>query len=572
MMNSRSATYVSTTPIEPVMATRPSLFKEHGREFFLMLIPIVVLWITVAVMVGLTMSQHGGVFVYALDDPYIHLAIAKNLALHGTWGIYPGQFASASSSLIWPPLLASIFLVTGPQVYAPLMLNIVFGTLLVGMIYWLLRTRGLPAWLSVATTTLTLFAMPMPTLILSGQEHILHTLVTLALLVAATTRIMEPDRRPSFWRPSTVALGALAVSTRYEGLFLVGIICLILMLRRRFGEAILLGMISILPVAIFGLISVHLGWHMLPNSVLLKGYRPSLTAPLDLLLNEVVRLSIFIVLAPGIVVLICACLLVFIKRTLRTTVSADLRLICGIFIGMTLMHLASADVGWLYRYEAYLVVVGLVIVALTYHQVWQQLPLRRRTMRLQLSMAVLVALLCFPFLVRGFRAAVGIVPAVNNIYEQQVQMARFVGAYYQDDSVALNDIGAVSYFTDANVVDLWGLANIDVANKRLVGHYDSQVLAESVTQNHAPIALVYDLWFTEIGGVPSNWIQVGRWKIDDQFVAGGDTVSIYATSPQEVAKLRTSLQQFSACLPKSVLQSGAYREASSAAPATCSVP
>ena len=34
-----------------------------------------------------------GHIAYGLDDPYIHMALAKNVALHGVWGIAPDSFA-----------------------------------------------------------------------------------------------------------------------------------------------------------------------------------------------------------------------------------------------------------------------------------------------------------------------------------------------------------------------------------------------------------------------------------------------------------------------------------------------
>ena len=50
-----------------------------------------------------------GEFTYPLDDPHIHLRLGANLA-HGTLGMNPGEFASASSSPIWPVLIAAAVL------------------------------------------------------------------------------------------------------------------------------------------------------------------------------------------------------------------------------------------------------------------------------------------------------------------------------------------------------------------------------------------------------------------------------------------------------------------------------
>ena len=43
---------------------------------------------------------------YPLDDTYIHMAIARNVAQSGTWGINAGEFAPASSSPLWTVILA----------------------------------------------------------------------------------------------------------------------------------------------------------------------------------------------------------------------------------------------------------------------------------------------------------------------------------------------------------------------------------------------------------------------------------------------------------------------------------
>ena len=54
--------------------------------------------VTTVILWNLCQDKNGGQFVYTLDDPYIHMAIAKNVVRHGVWGVTPFQFSSSSSS------------------------------------------------------------------------------------------------------------------------------------------------------------------------------------------------------------------------------------------------------------------------------------------------------------------------------------------------------------------------------------------------------------------------------------------------------------------------------------------
>jgi len=58
--------------------------------------------------------------VYALDDAYIHMAIAKNLTLHGVFGVTRYHFSSSTSSPLWTLLLAACFKVLGVRDQHPM--------------------------------------------------------------------------------------------------------------------------------------------------------------------------------------------------------------------------------------------------------------------------------------------------------------------------------------------------------------------------------------------------------------------------------------------------------------------
>src|SRR4051794_15766820 len=89
---------------------------------------ILLLLITIAGIIVVALVRDRGVFTYGLDDPYIHMAIARNLVVHGLWGVTPDAFVSASSSPLWI-LILSIFQLLGISLtVVPLLLNVLSAT------------------------------------------------------------------------------------------------------------------------------------------------------------------------------------------------------------------------------------------------------------------------------------------------------------------------------------------------------------------------------------------------------------------------------------------------------------
>jgi hypothetical protein len=74
-------------------------------------------------------------------------------------------------------------------------------------------------------------------------------------------------------------------------------------------------------------------------------------------------------------------------------------------------------------------------------------------------------------------------------------MGLFIRDFYQGSTVALNDMGAVDFLADIRCLDLMGLANVDVARKRIQGSYHTEDIRELGRQTGARIGIVYDTWF-----------------------------------------------------------------------------
>src|SRR5262245_7913397 len=67
------------------------------------------LWIAWQLGVALRIN---GQLLYSVDDAYIHMAMARNLAEHATYGVSPAVFSSASSSPLWTVAMGAIFAVS----------------------------------------------------------------------------------------------------------------------------------------------------------------------------------------------------------------------------------------------------------------------------------------------------------------------------------------------------------------------------------------------------------------------------------------------------------------------------
>src|SRR5580698_3142132 len=89
-----------------------------------LLIAILSLLIPVAWIETSVLRATHGILAYPLDDTFIHMAVARNLAFQHYWGIAGHVFASTSSSPFYTVLLAAIFRVCGVHLIIPLLVNL----------------------------------------------------------------------------------------------------------------------------------------------------------------------------------------------------------------------------------------------------------------------------------------------------------------------------------------------------------------------------------------------------------------------------------------------------------------
>jgi len=503
------------------------------------------------------LAYTGGHWSYPLDDTFIHLAIAKNVAFHGVWGISASQFQSASSSVGYTLILASLIkLFPGYILLIPFIVNLLAGLLLILAVQRWFEKKNIALIPQLLLFMALIFGTPLPTLVISGMEHTLQCLfaflflATFAEWLPKTTTAGSPNSRLPWQLP---VYGILLTAIRYEGAFMIGMACLLLLFSRKLIPALALGALSIIPIVAFGAYSISKGSYFLPNSVMLKSADASLSSggiPHFVLsiFEKLIKPGTGLggVATQGLLLILLLTGLLF-RQQLKT--AATWRTMLIVLTGTTILQLALASTGWFYRYEAWLVCCGIIIVGplfVTYGREILQTPSPGKN---RLIAAALV-LLAIPLLLRTGVVFYKAPRACGNIYSQQYQMGQFLRQYYDDTVVAANDIGAISYFKTETNLDLLGLGNIDVTRSKKQNHCTPDFLDSLSRSEHARIAIVYDSWTSD--SLRRRWVRIASWTIHNNVICGDSVVSFYAIEPGEAPRLKQSLQTYAPALPNVV--------------------
>ena len=504
----------------------------------------------------------GDVFIYPLDDVYIHLSIARNFAESGFWSVNPGSFDSASSSILYTLLLSSMIYIFGDQVYHPLIINILAGY---GAVFWIYKffedfysERALYLGMSVSLLSL-LYLM-----VVVGMEQTLHMLLCVMALYYIKKNINSGYSKNDFLKLLIVIL--LLGMVRFESMFFVTALSGVLLINRKIKESVLILIAGFLPIVIFGLISMDRGGFFFPNSVLVKGNYPDGNLFLSLWMifkkGILTNLSFYkLFLFP----FVCFGIYLYDKYSRREI--ADIFKNEILIIVVVATAILQSLFGLIrHRYENYLVLM-LFIVAISVSGKYLKLPKGfsfknnfRQTIFLgSLALFGIVGV----YLVAYFQPVMQV--SSKNIQEQQVEMSRFLHDHYKGQKIVANDIGAISYFSNVELLDILGLGSTDVTrffvdNKALDQNQLNikfhTFLADYIRDHQYKIAAIYPEWFPN--EPPKDWIAVASWTIDHNRATARNRIVWYAFDKNEADKLRLNISKFK--LNKNVKEEILYKK------------
>ncbi|NOT84588.1 MAG: hypothetical protein HOP02_07375 [Methylococcaceae bacterium] len=450
-------------------------------------------------------------FTYTLDDPYIHLALARNIA-HGHYGININEASAPSSSILWPFLLAP-FATFNLFEYTPLIIN---SLCLWALIYCLnklfLEKAFFLRLLLIGTVLLSINAYG---LVFTGMEHNLQILLVgiIVQTVASLKNDADKDIKPVVPTAVFIAIVLLPL-IRYEGLAIALPVLAYLFCRGDRKRAIIALLVLMVSVVGFSgyLYSLNLG--LLPSSVLLKSSHGNLDSIVD---NVIKNLDKY-----GFLLLPVALLSTYYWRK-------DFALALVIF-SATLLHFILGKFGWFGRYEAY----WLLFIFIFCYQNLKN--------KIDESAMSLITLLIIPFAFASMVFCTLKTPlAASNIYNQQVQTAKI--AQMLAEPIAVQDLGVVALRSNQYVLDLVGLGSLEVLKLRQAS--SGFAWMETLMKRKAvKYAFIYD---SDIREKPATWIKVAEMQIINQDVLtpAYDTVAFYAVDSQSTTKLRDVMSKFS---------------------------
>lgn len=408
---------------------------------------------------------------FPLDDAYIHASVARQFSETAVWGLNAGEFAGASSSPAWTLLLAAGFGLVGPQLWLLFVLNLVLGFGALAGIMGLSHPSSNRTLVGLAAVA----AVPLPYLIFLGMEHTLQLVV--ALLMARSVIQGGTSRMAA---GVSVAIAGFAPMVRYELIFPVMCLAALSAVEGRWRLALAMVSASASSVILFGAWSMANGGFFLPNSLLMKSalvggwwhqWEDNFSAGAPVLLLAVASLAATSPIAK--------------RHSL-------------VYAGTVLLHLAFAKVGWLHRYEAWLIGWGLPLA-------WNGLSVLGK--RVPSSGLLAWAFILISLGQRSVNAVTDYGLHLRIMLDNDIRIARFIGQTGVS-SVALHNIGVASWINDeVNILDVAGLASNEVCQLHLGHQLSGTSIATLVGANEVELAAFDQGWLPN--DMPPNLLALG---------------------------------------------------------------
>lgn len=435
-------------------------------------------------------------YSFPLDDPWIHLTFAKNLAEYGSFSYFKNEVVTAgSTSPIYTMILAAGFLITKNEMWLSYIIGIIFFAL---SVYYFYKLSGdvFPRenWLAIATALLLVMDKWLNLITATGMETTLYIFLLVACFYYYRRRNavgFAVTLGLAFWtRPDAVAfIGAIAADYFLQ-----------YYLKQRAPkqnpDIVLFDKKELVKIAaIFGVIvgayfamNMAIAGSLLPNTygAKLAYYSPEFRSRTDFLNGEVwlyftesAYLLLFIPFLFGVFRIFTDSF----KLKYNNLIPALLFIVLLIFIYWYKLPYA-------HRFGRYLMPVFPFYILLAVYggrEFFRWLGNFMGDKKLVNALnIILLGATIFYFGAEYDRNKVTYQEQSRHIYIRQVEAAKWLNKNTPEGSViATHDVGAIAYYSNRKVVDVVGLINpefiVKLNTKEFVGFVEEQIRKQNVS-------------------------------------------------------------------------------------------
>lgn len=513
--------------------------------FYLILISIVSCLVYLGVEYHYTNGQMG----VPLDDTWIHFRFADNFA-HGNFFQYNvNEPTAGTTSPLYVIVLGTAGLLISNFIISSLLISFTFYLLTVIFVYkisLLIFSKDNNAsvqqyakyysaeFIALIIASITVISGRLVWSALSGMETTMFTFFSIAGIYF---HIKNLNRNKFSYMPAIFF--SLAVVSRPEGFLLFSIFLFdvlyngikeknIKSLWLKVFISIVIFLAVSLPYLIF---SYNLSGHFFPNTFRGQGggfkYIPDF---------NYLRIVMVLFLRDNIItgILYLAGFFYYIFNLKKY--SSEFRLLNLMLLWIFLMPLVSSVLipNWRHHVRYMIPLIPLINVAAIYFMfrffdMKRLINFKKYLFRKRLLTTVL--LICSMVYYIVYAIALG--KNTQNINDQQVLLADWVGKNVaKDETIGLNDIGAITFKNGNRIVDMAGLVTPEVLRYY---SYNVEDRLDSMNyllkKNNVSYIIIYDHWFTEYLNKYGNELTfLTSAVLKDNTICGGDTMKVYKTN------------------------------------------
>lgn len=484
---------------------------------------------------------------FPLDDSWIHLQFARNLAEGRGLSYNPGELVTGSTAPLWTALLALLFYVPGSVIVWSKLLGVAFHLAGIDATRRLGRELGLGTGLSAFAAGLTLATSWLVWSALSGMEIPLFVFLSLWGMIFHLRERRDPGRLPL-----AAALFGVAALARPEGLLLLvlSLADRLLVFRRSDGpdagalawrrpdwKPVLIGA-ALAACAVIGPILFYrwAGGSFLPTTFAAKGGELRRWLPNPQYVYTV--LGIFFQPQPYMTLLAGGGVLALLER-LGTR--RDRGLLPALWlVALPLAYSIISPVGrgliagnfGRYYFPHFPVLILLGVLGL--ERAAAALGPRVQAGRWRVPVAaLLLVLIAWPTVTSLVQGAGRYAQNIANVQDSDVRMARWLAGRLPPEAVlAVNDIGALKFFLPNRVVDLAGISSPDLRREVRIavqkGTPWNDAMITAIAERRPDYLVIFPSWFPGVVANPM-FRPVYGLKISGNITMGGDELVVYET-------------------------------------------